>query len=70
MRRAFLRATTAILLLTGVIAVPAAGAGAASIGPYVDISPPAIVGAGSPRPKSRCRSSTPAAPPISPYGCG
>ncbi|WP_159104515.1 hypothetical protein [Plantactinospora sp. BB1] len=46
MRLAFLRATTATLLLVSSVVLPASQAGAATAGPYVDISPPAVVGAG------------------------
>ncbi|GIG85418.1 hypothetical protein [Plantactinospora endophytica] len=46
MRSAFLRATTATLLLVSAVLLPASQAGATTAGPYVDISPPAVVGAG------------------------
>ena len=46
MRLAVVRATTVTLLLASAVALPPARAGAATTGPYVDISPPAVVGAG------------------------
>ncbi|MCA2217424.1 hypothetical protein [Jidongwangia harbinensis] len=46
MRSTVLRTTVASMLLAGAVALPAAPAAAAAAGPHLDLTPPAVVGAG------------------------